>query len=405
MAINVCFLVAEHPFLDARIFKKEAKSLLKRGYQVTMIVPRINGCLFDVDGTLFRDSYREASFIFEGIRILTYEQSRSERNHKKLLHNLRSDSHTRFDNPLTQLGIQQKADIYHAHEFDSLYSGIGIKRALAAAGKQSKLIYDSHELEADPLEKASVRTKKVKQQMLEAMLHETDYIITVSESIKEWLHAIDSQTPIQIICNSPPLAREYRSGQGNNQELVIAFEGVMNHKRGSFRKLLEVLELCNQEFELKLKIIGGSKKSEIALSIPDHLKDKVIHTGWVDYGSISEAMKDADIGWIDLDAEHSLNNRFAMPNKFFSYLNNAVPVLTNQCKDMDDFIRTYQCGYVVRKLQATAEDYVKAIRFLHSNRGEIRKMSRHARQVMESKYCWEHMETRLFAIYQYLLNA
>lgn len=50
MGKRVCFLVSEHPFLDARIFKKQAKSLLKQGYAVTMIVPRRNGYLFNIDG-------------------------------------------------------------------------------------------------------------------------------------------------------------------------------------------------------------------------------------------------------------------------------------------------------------------------------------------------------------------
>lgn len=54
MAKKVCMVVAYHPFLDARIFKKEAKSLQKMGYDVSMIVPRKNGNLFDIDGTPFK---------------------------------------------------------------------------------------------------------------------------------------------------------------------------------------------------------------------------------------------------------------------------------------------------------------------------------------------------------------
>ena len=74
MSKKVCFLVTEHPFLDARIFKKEAKSLRKHGYQVTMIVPRKNGYLFDIDGRVFTDSFLEPIFYHEGIKVITYEQ-------------------------------------------------------------------------------------------------------------------------------------------------------------------------------------------------------------------------------------------------------------------------------------------------------------------------------------------
>lgn len=403
---NVCFLVSEHPFLDARIFKKEAKSLSKQGYQVTMIVPRKDGYLFDVDGTIFHDRFRSPTFSHEGIKVITYEQMDPEKNIKGLLHNLRSGSDSRFIDPLTQLGIKQQADIYHAHEFFSLYSGVGIKRALAAKGKNCKLIYDSHELEPDPLVKQSNKTQKLKSDMLITMLKELDYVITVSESIKSWIQEMDSDIPIEVIYNSPPLAAEYKPGQGKRQDLLIAFEGVMDQKRGHFQKLIDVLELCSNKMDLKVRIIGGWKKSNQnrTLPIPSHLKGNVEFTGWKNYNDIPEAMQHADIGWIDLDATHSLNNRYAMPNKFFSYLNNGVPVLVNQCTDMESFIQTYRCGYIVKKPQATATDYVQALFQLHSNRSQIKEMSVNARKVMESFFSWGHMEQKLYAVYSHMVK-
>src|SRR5699024_1073707 len=180
---------------------------------------------------------------------------------------------------------------------------------------------------------------------------------------------------------------------------VLVYEGVMNKKRGSFDKLLKITESCNESFPMIVKLIGGNKKSEIALPIPSHLKDKMIQTGWVDYTSIPQAMEGADLGWVDLDAKYSLNNRFAMPNKFFSYLNNGIPVLANQCADMEAFIQEYSCGFVVKGLQAPAEAYVQALQYLHSNRKEILKMSNNARKVMETQYNWGKMEEKLISLY------
>ncbi|UOR11539.1 glycosyltransferase family 4 protein [Halobacillus amylolyticus] len=404
MSKNVCFLVTEHPFLDARIFKKEAKSLVKQGYKVTMIVPRRDGNLFDVDGSTFSKSFQSKAFTYEGIKVVTYEQMYPEKNIKNLHYNLRSGSYTRFTDSLTQLGIAQKADFYHAHEFFSLYSGVGIKRALTSMGKRCKLIYDSHELEPDPLINQPQNTKKIKRQMLEHMLKELDYVITVSESIKSYYLSIEPQLPIEVIYNSPPLAVGYEPRQGTKSEFVIGYEGVMNKKRGNFNKLMDVLEMCNKQFDLKAKIIGGWKdsKEDLNFCIPSHLKEKVQFTGWVSYDSIPEAMNDVDLGWIDLDAANSLNNRFAMPNKFFSYLNNGLPILVNQCTDMERFIQTYKCGHVVKKLQATARDYLQALLLLHSNRVKTREMGINSRKVMESDFSWEHMEKRLFKVYDQL---
>src|SRR5690625_2046983 len=102
MGKHVCFLVLEHPFLDARIFKKEAKSLAKVGYQVTMIVPRRNGYLFDVDGSLFREKFRKERFVHEGIKIITYEQTYPEKQLQNLYHNLKKGKIPRVLERLTQ---------------------------------------------------------------------------------------------------------------------------------------------------------------------------------------------------------------------------------------------------------------------------------------------------------------
>lgn len=404
MSKSVCFLVTEHPFLDARIFKKEAQSLVKHGYSVTMVVPRIDGYLFDVDGTVFRESFRSSTFVHKGIKVVTYEQMDPEKSIKNLHYNLRSGEYTRFTDPLTQIGIAQKADFYHTHEFYSLYSGIGIKRALTSEGKHCKLIYDSHELEPDPLTNQSNNTKKIKRQMLAYMLKELDYVITVSESIKSWYLSLDPHLAIEVIYNSPPLAPEHQLRLEDKPDFIIAYEGSMDQKRGSFSKLMDVLEMCNKSFDLQVKIIGGRKEGnqEQNLIIPSHLRDNVQVTGWVSYDLIPEVMKNVDVGWIDLDAAHSLNNRFAMPNKFFSYLNNGIPVLVNQCADMEKFIQTYKCGYVVKKLQATAEDYFQALLQLHSDKRMLHEMSGNARSVMESNFSWEHMEARLFNVYDQL---
>lgn len=406
MGKSVCFLITEHPFLDARIYKKEAKSLMKIGYDVTMIVPMKNGYLFDINGAIFKDSFLEKTFIYEGIKIVTYEQITYEKHLKYLGSNLQSRSHHRFTDSLFQLGVEQKADIYHAHEFFSLYAAIGVKRVLAGKGKPCKVIYDSHELEPDPLIDQSQNKKKVKTEMLRAMLRETDYVITVSPSIQSWYRSIDSNLQVEVIYNSPPLAPNYEPRNVSQSGLLLAYEGTLNKKRGNYPKLLKLLEMSNKKIDLKVRIIGGKKESdkELIQQIPIHLKEKLEFSGWVNYDLIPHFMKDVDLGWVDVNAANSLNHRFAMPNKFFSYLNNGVPILANQGKDIERFVETYQCGHIVKKLYATAEDYFQALLMLNSNREKIQSMGVNARRIMESTYSWEHMEKKLFAIYDKLMK-
>ncbi|WP_139347261.1 glycosyltransferase, partial [Herbaspirillum sp. VT-16-41] len=102
-------------------------------------------------------------------------------------------------------------------------------------------------------------------------------------------------------------------------------------------------------------------------------------------------MENVDIGWIDFDdLSQSLNRSYALPNKFFSYLNNGIPVVVNKCHEMEEFIRTHKCGLVINKPKATAQDYARAFLYLNKNRAKLTQMSVNARKVVENLYSWEH---------------
>ena len=406
MKKKVCFLVSEHPFLDARIFKKEAKSLLNKGYDVTMIVPRINGYLFDIDGTMFVNQFLSQNFTYEGIHIITYEKIHWENNVKRLKYNVQKENINIHLDDLTRLGLVEEADIYHAHEFFSLYSGTTIKRILKSSGKKSvKLIYDSHELVPDPHEVQSNRIKKHMMSLLEVLLKEVDYIITVSQSIKAWFLSINPNLPVEVIYNSPPLSTNYKPKNYTEETFRIIHEGFLSNSRGNFKKIIGITEACNKEIDLKFKIVGGKRKNDRnTITVPSHLVNKIELVDWVDYYTIPKEMQNIDIGWIDLDTTHSLNNMYAMPNKLFSYLNNGIPVLVNKCTDMYDFIQTHKCGLVVNKEKASVTDYCEAIYYLHNNKEELKQMSLNARKIMESTYCWDKMKLKLFSIYDQLSN-
>ena len=403
---KICMVVAYHPFMDARIFKKEAKSLQKKGYNVTMIVPRMNGHLFDIDGTPFTKSFRNKVFTHDGIKMVTYHWESSKNHLNKVLSDEKVWESQGFNNPLTKLAIQQDADIYHTHEYLSLFAGIGIKRLLKKQkGKNVKLIYDSHELTPDPLDnKYSIETRKNLTQKLLYMLQETDYVITVSDSIKSWYEAHMPNLPVEVLYNAPPLTANLPPKEYKGNHLTIGYEGNVDDKKGMKEKIIDITELCSQKHPIHFKIIGGSRFGH-SFPIPEHLQNNIQLTGWVDYQDLPTHLENVDIGWIDLEnVQNSLNKNYALPNKFFSYLNNGIPILVNKCHQMEDFIRKHQCGFVVDKENASAQDYAEAILKLKNDKNKLKQMSQNGRSVMERFYSWEKMEDRLFQVYQTLLT-
>ncbi|QKY71108.1 glycosyltransferase [Lentibacillus sp. CBA3610] len=404
MAKKVCMVVAHHPFLDARIFKKEAKSLLKKGYRVTMIVPRRNGRLFDIDGNPFTKQYRNKVFTYEGIKIVAYDYEKCERALSHVLSPERVWGNQGFNNPLTQLAVQEKADIYHTHEYLSLFAGVGIKRQMKQKkGKDVKLIYDSHELTPDPLDpKYPEERRNLLKQKLLTMLDEVDHVITVSDSIKSWYLSHKPHLPVDVIYNAPPLAKDYKPKWYNANKLTVGYEGNVDTQKGFKEKMIGISELCSEEVDFQFKVIGGNRYG-LPIDIPDHLDRHITSTGWVDYHTIPQHMNEIDIGLVDMEnVEQSLNQNYALPNKFFSYLNNGIPVVVNKCKDMELFINRHHCGLVLNKTNANAEDFAEALLSLHQNKRKMQQMSRNSRLVMEKFYSWENMEKRLFDVYRSL---
>ncbi|SES93426.1 Glycosyltransferase involved in cell wall bisynthesis [Salinibacillus kushneri] len=384
MGKKVCMLLSYLPFLDSRVFELEAKSLVKNGYEVTIIAPRKNRYLYDIDGTPFTKQFRDKIFQFEGIKVVTYENNSKSINPKA--------------HPLFRLGVKEKADIYHIHELSSLYFGKEVKRALKS--RNVKLIYDSRQITPDPFSYTSKdRERRQWKRILLEGIKEADAIITVSDSIKAWYLSIDPLLNVEAIYNTPyPTANDSLKA-GNSNSFVVGHEGNLTDR--NLQNIYAITDSCSKVIDFQCKLIGGPRYGE-KISVPDHLQNRIIQAGWVPYSSLSSHMSDVDVGLIDLDASNSLNHAFAMPFKLFSYLNNGIPVVVGMCNDIERLINTYHCGIVINRLNPSYADYVKAIVYLYQNPVRLKEMKKNAKKAVKEIYNWGYMENRLINLYQSL---
>lgn len=407
MKKKVCIMVDSHSFLDARIFKKQAKSLYRAGYDVTLIVPRRDGFLYDVDGTPFTKKFLKKSFTHEGIKIVTYNRKKTSDTLKEITQNITKKQYVNTTDPLAILGIEQNADIYHCHELFSLYSGVCVKEKLLKKGnKNVKLIYDSHEVYPDPFIKLPADRHLVYKKMLVTLIKHVDFTITVSEAIKSWFLAMNPTLRVEVIYNTPPFSNKTKKqSMPNKSSFILCHEGSISKERGNIDKIIEMTKASVNKVDFKFKIIGGTRAGS-PLPIPQEIEENIIQTGWVKYEEIPSFMEDVDLGWVDNDLQElSLNRTFALPNKFFSYLNNGVPVLVNKCYEMEKFIKTYKCGIVIDKFNVTGREYADAIAYFINKPEKLNEMSDNALKVMEKVYCWEKMEDTLYYIYEFLLSS
>nr|WP_306812819.1 glycosyltransferase [Paenibacillus soyae] len=174
----------------------------------------------------------------------------------------------------------------------------------------------------------------------------------------------------------------------------------MHKDKGSSDKLFGITEICSQSFDFRFKILGG--KAGAPIDLPAAVQDRIELCGWVNYKDIPKYMSDVDVGWIDYDIQASttpLNYSIALPNKFFSYLNNGVPVVVNNCPEMARVIRKFDCGIVIDHATPTAAHYAECFDQLRKDRKRLQVLSENARNMMRDHFCWEHMEQRLGRLY------
>ncbi|MEN0644857.1 glycosyltransferase [Alkalicoccobacillus gibsonii] len=391
---KVCFLVSEHPFLDARIFYKEAKSLVRNGFCVTLIVPRKQGYLFEPSGNLLEDTFLESTFQYEGVRFVTYEQELSSKPIAHQLHYLQTGQVDPFPSKLRELGVRECADIYHAHEQSSCYEAIMIKRQLKDKEKRCRIIYDSHELDLDPRDRSISRLRQQQLKLLLREMYQTvDAVITVSPKIESEIQRLCSNVRTLVLYNAPLLST-WQERETTDAPLVLGYVGAMHHEKGSMDKLYEIHRLTSK-WNLHIKVIGGP---------PDQTdSERMSWSGWVPFEELPSMLDTVDVGWIDVDVQNSLNREYSLPNKLFSYLERGIPPIVNQCVQMEQFLKVHECGFVINEKEASAAEYAALLQKLNEDRSTLQRVGRNGRRIIEEQYSWDHMERHLVSLYHSLL--
>ncbi|WP_284637743.1 glycosyltransferase [Paenibacillus silviterrae] len=400
--MRICMLIRRHSFLDARVFEKEARSLAKMGHFVTIMAPKHRGHLLTIANTPNLDkAFQKERFVHEGIAFSTYnanqitDKKQVALMQQSMLQNINNGERSYFVDSLWATALHENADVYIAHEWETLYEAIQIKRWFNKRSRRVKIIFDAHELEDDNL-------------LLKSLMREVDHIITVSDSLKNIYARRYPNIPITIIYNSPPFQEQAASFVHKNKGLTnpgtsftIAYEGKLSKKKGDPYKIVEIVNLLNKSgMKVKFKILGNvsmANKLETEEVITQLRSHPSIEYGWVDFKDLPQHWANVDAGYIFFDLSNQ-NRVHALPNKFFSYLNSGTPVVVNAAAEMERFVTKHQCGIVIKKKNPTAADYAVHFLRLHRNRKLLNQLSLNAREIMRKSFSWEKMGERLFGI-------
>jgi glycosyltransferase involved in cell wall biosynthesis len=247
-----------------------------------------------------------------------------------------------------RLAVRIDADIYHAHDLNTL-----LPAYLALRKSSAKLVYDSHELFIE-IQTWNKIEKLFFKKLEQLFLKRTDLVITVNGSIADELQKrykidlpdviINCPPPVTIRNNgdSPMILREAAAIPDDGK--LILYQGGFSLHRG-LEELIEAFTLLSEDYYLVFMGYGKITDKLKALANKKGLRQRVKFLPAVPLEDLLEYTSCADLGVIPYKPV-SLNNYYTSPNKLFEYINASIPVAASGLPELRKVINSYNIGFL-----------------------------------------------------------
>ena len=372
--MKVCILTSAHSAFSVRIFHKQAKSLLKAGYDVTLI------------------AQHDKDEVVDGVKIVALPKPRNR--FWRMLGTWR----------VFKLAFKQKANVYHFHDPELLPWGWLLQKMT-----HKPVIYDVHEYYSDimifkawipyflrrPIAWNFDKIEKFLTGRLSA-------IITVTEPMKESFSgcrglcvSVHNFPSLEVIAR----ASESKEFGSKNDVYSIIYTGVIAKAKG-FETILETLDLVVRQNPKATCIILAEARNlgwldEEHNSLMNRLVKegnlKII--GRVPHYEVFRYLDASSIGW-----KPGPPYQEGISTKTLEYMACGKPVVASDFPLTSDIIRETKCGILVDPYDAN--DHASAILYLLEHPDEAKKMGENGKKAVLEKYNWETESRKLLDIYR-----
>lgn len=350
-----------HKPFDTRIFHKEAISLSRAGYEITIILP-----------TLKDEST-------EGIKIISVPLH--QKGWKKLIlcpwYVFKKALH------------QPKDSVFHLHDSELLVIGIWLK----LLGR--KVVYDAHEdtpLQIDYQHWLPWGLKTI-YKWFYIFLEKVsgwmfDGIIVAEPVIAKYF----PQKKTTLIRNFPILKQFHEKFIPLDQRSkTLIYAGLLSKARGALQ-MAKAAATAKQKCDFEFQLVGSFSPSELEKVV---LKYPVHFLGWLSFDKMVECMMRAQAGIIIPQPIERYKTNY--PVKLFEYMAAGLPVIASKFGEVAEFVKEAGCGILVDPENET--EIAQAIQFIFSNEAEAIKMGEQGRALVASKYSWENESGSLIKFY------
>lgn len=289
----------------------------------------------------------------------------------------------------------KKADVLWANDLDTLLPNFIICRL-----KNIKLVYDSHEYFTQSVYK---RTSRKIWETLEVFLFpKLKNVITVNDSIKN-AYEKKYKIPVTVIRNVPYKINYYASSKKvilPVDKKILIMQGVgLNENRGAEEAVL-TMQFLPDDFNLYF-IGAGTIISKLKKMTKDlNLSHKITFIDVLPYYEMMEYTKQCFLGLIFEKIDITDHHRFALPNKFFDYINAGIPVLSSKAREIKLLIEKFQIGDFIENFDPS-EIAAKIIEIEKNN--ELYNLWKHNTIKASEELNWENEEKILINLMHHLV--
>lgn len=371
MGARVCILTTVHSAFDTRIFHKEAKTLVKAGYDVTLIVQHTRGEVVD------------------GVKIVTLPKP-----------------HNRFVRVFGLTwralcrALLQRANVYHVHDPELLPVA-----ALLKIITRKRIIFDIHENVP-----AQIRTKEwiprclrpilaLSYQAIErSLLALVDAVVLAEDSyLPRYKHCKQC-----LIVHNYPHLRPAPLSRVSNERFQVVYVGGITEQRGAISMLEAAAVLRDRGVDVNWVLVGPICPHALEVKIKETSKNLpgVKLVGALPFEEAQEVIRASDVGIAIL--KPIPNYVASLPTKMLEYISTGIPVICSDFPLWRNIVEGNNCGLCVDPLGP--KETANAIEYLIGHPDEVRKMGQHGRRAVLEKYNWESEGKKLIDLYERILS-
>jgi len=296
---------------------------------------------------------------------------------------------------------EEHADVYHAHDIDSLFPCLAAAR-LEGAG--TRVVYDSHELWSGH---ARDKVHAKRQMLVRAegmMLRASDALITASPAFtEEIVGRYRYSGPAATLLNVPRYFSDeelqaHWDARDAEPLIRVTAVGVFQHGRGGV-PLISALEYLPDEYIVE--IVGPIVQPEYETLMRDaaaRFGDRVQFAGHIPATQVVPRMAAAHISTVLIEPL-SESYRLTSPNKVFDSLMAGTPMVASNMPTIARFVRETSAGEICDV--ADPRDIARAIQAAYENRDAYRRAARTAART----YNWDTEKRKLLSLYEQMLGG